>query len=54
MRTAGEPDPKPAKPLGERVHRPQPKMPEWQPLQHSPCIEIDRHGRLRTNLPLPK
>jgi len=54
MRTAGETDPKPAKPLGERVQPTKAKLPEWQPLPHSPFIEIDRHGRLRTNLPLPK
>ena len=28
--------------------------PEWQPLPHAPCIEVNRQGQLRTNLPLPK
>ena len=39
MKTAGEPDPAPWKPLGERVQRSKPKLPEWKPLPHAPCIE---------------
>jgi hypothetical protein len=54
MKTAGEPDPAPWKPLGDRVQSSKPKMPEWQPLPHAPCIEVNRQGQLRTNLPLPK
>jgi hypothetical protein len=54
MKTAGEPDPVPWKPLGERVQSPAPRLPEWRPLEHAPCIEVNRQGQLRTNLPLPK
>jgi hypothetical protein len=54
MKTAGEPDPAPWKPLGERVQHSKPKLPEWKPLPHAPCIEVNRKGQLRTNLPLPK
>jgi hypothetical protein len=54
MKTPGDPDPAPYQPLGERVQRPQPSQPEWQPLSHAPCIEVNRQGQLRTNLPLPK
>jgi hypothetical protein len=54
MKTAGEPDPAPFQPLGDRVQTPQPGRPEWQPLPHAPCIEVNRQGQLRTNLPLPK
>jgi hypothetical protein len=54
MKTVGEPDPAPWKPLGERVATSKPKLPEWQPLPHAPCIEVNRQGQLRTNLPLPK
>jgi hypothetical protein len=54
MRTAGEHDPAPSRPLGERVQRPKPSLPQWQPLPHAPCIEVNRQGQLRTNLPLPK
>jgi hypothetical protein len=54
MKVAGESDPTPWQPLGERVSRPQPAEPEWKPLSHAPRIEVNREGRLRTNLPLPK
>jgi len=54
MKVAGEPDPAPWKPLGERVVRRPPAAPEWQPLAEAPCIEVNRQGQLRTNLPLPK
>ncbi len=54
MKVAGESEPAPWQPLGERVARPQPSQPEWQPLSHAPCIEVNRQGQLRTNLPLPK
>jgi len=54
MKTAGEPDPVPWKPLGERVQPMKPQAPEWQPLAHAPHIEANRQGQLRTNLPLPK
>jgi hypothetical protein len=54
MKIAGEPDPAPSQPLGERVPRATPMRPEWQPLPHAPCIEVNRQGQLRTNLPLPK
>jgi hypothetical protein len=54
MKTVGEPDPAPWKPLGERVQYSKPKLPEWKPLPHAPCIEVNRKGQLRTNLPLPK
>ena len=54
MKVAGEQEPSPWQPLGERVARPQPTQPEWQPLSHAPCIEVNRQGQLRTNLPLPK
>jgi hypothetical protein len=54
MKVAGESDPVPWQPLGERVARPQPQQPEWQPLAHDRGIEVNRQGQLRTNLPLPK
>jgi hypothetical protein len=55
MKSVGEPDPVPWRPLGERVQpHPAPKLPEWRPLPHAPHIEANRHGQLRTNLPLPK
>ena len=54
MKIAGERDPGPCQPLGERVQRPKPMEPEWQPLPHAPRIEVNRQGQLRTNLPLPK
>ena len=54
MKIAGEQPPAPWQPLGERVMRPQPLQPEWKPLAHAPCIEVNRQGQLRTNLPLPK
>ena len=54
MKVAGEPEPPPWKPLGDRVVRPPPSPPVWQPLHHAPCIEVNRQGQLRTNLPLPK
>ena len=54
MKVAGEPDPAPSRPLGERVVRPAPLPPEWQPLADAPSIEVNRQGQLRTNLPLPK
>jgi len=54
MKTAGETDPAPVQPLGDRVQAPKPVRPEWQPLAHAPCIEVNRQGQLRTNLPLPK
>ena len=54
MKVAGESEPEPWKPLGERVARQAPPQPEWQPLAHAPCIEVNRQGQLRTNLPLPK
>ena len=52
MRTPAESDPVPSRPLGERVQRPQQSLPEWQPLAHAPCIEVNRQGQLRTNLAL--
>jgi hypothetical protein len=54
MKVAGEVPPAPWKPLGERVTPQAPARPEWQPLPHAPCIEVNRQGQLRTNLPLPK
>ena len=54
MKVAGEPEPAPWQPLGDRVVRQPPTLPEWQPLPHAPSIEINRQGQLRTNLPLPK
>lgn len=54
MKVAGESEPAPLRPLGERVVRPAPTLPEWKPLAHAPCIEVNRQGQLRTNLPLPK
>jgi hypothetical protein len=54
MKTPGEPDPVPQPPLGDRVQRAKASLPEWQPLPHAPCIEVNRQGQLRTNLPLPK
>ena len=54
MKVAGEQPPAPGQPLGERVVRPQPTQPEWKPLAHAPCIEVNRQGQRRTNLPLPK
>jgi hypothetical protein len=54
MKVAGETEPAPWQPLGERVVRQPPAQPEWQPLPHAPSIEINRQGQLRTNLPLPK
>jgi hypothetical protein len=54
MRTVGESDPVPSRPLGERVQPAKQSLPEWQPLPHAPCIEVNRQGQLRTNLPLPK
>ncbi len=54
MKVAGESEPRPWQPLGERVMRPTPQRPEWQPLAQAPAIEVNRQGQLRTNLPLPK
>jgi len=54
MRVAGEPTPRPAGPLGERVPRPQPAPPDWRPQAGTPGIEVNRQGQLRTNLPLPR
>ena len=54
MKVAGEPEPERWRPLGERVAHTPPAKPEWQPLPHAPCIEVNRQGQLRTNLPLPK
>ena len=55
MKVAGESsEPAPWQPLGERVVRPSPPTPEWKPLTGAPCIEVNRQGQLRTNLPLPK
>jgi hypothetical protein len=54
MKVAGETEPVPWRPLGERVLRQPPPPPEWQPLSHAPSIEVNRQGQLRTNLPLPK
>jgi hypothetical protein len=54
MKVAGETEPAPWKPLGERVVPQPPAAPEWKPLAHAPCIEVNRQGQLRTNLPLPK
>jgi hypothetical protein len=54
MKVAGETEPAPRQPLGERVARQPPSQPEWQPLAHAPSIEVNRQGQLRTNLPLPK
>jgi hypothetical protein len=54
MKIAGESDPRPSKPLGERVARGAPSQPEWRPLPESRYIEVNRQGQLRTNLPLPK
>jgi hypothetical protein len=54
MKVAGETEPEPWRPLGERITRSPPSKPEWQPLPHAPCIEVNRQGQLRTNLPLPK
>ena len=54
MKVAGETEPEPWRPLGERIAHSPPSKPEWQPLPHAPCIEVNRQGQLRTNLPLPK
>ena len=54
MKVAGESEPVPLRPLGERVMRQASPQPEWKPLAHAPCIEVNRQGQLRTNLPLPK
>jgi hypothetical protein len=54
MKIAGESEPDPWRPLGERVMRAPPAQPEWTPLAHAPSIEVNRQGQLRTNLPLPK
>jgi hypothetical protein len=54
MKVAGESQPGPWQPLGERVVRQPPAQPEWKPLPHAPCIEVNSQGQLRTNLPLPK
>ena len=54
MKVAGESEPRPWRPLGERIVRQPPAPPEWKPLAHAPCIEVNRQGQLRTNLPLPK
>lgn len=43
----------PSGPPEPRAPAPAPE-PDWQPVPGSPGIEIDRHGRRRTNLPLPK
>ena len=54
MKIAGEPEPGPCRPLGERVQHQKPSQPQWQPLPEAPCIEVNRQGQMRTNLPLPK
>ena len=54
MKIAGESDPRPHQPLGERVARSAPAQPEWRPLPDAPGIEVNRQGQLRTNMPLPK
>lgn len=54
MKVAGETQPLPLHPLGERVVRAQPPAPEWQPVPQSPHIEVNRQGQLRTHLPMPK
>ena len=54
MKIAGESDPRPHQPLGERVARPAPAQPDWRPLPDAPGIEVNRQGQLRTNMPLPK
>jgi hypothetical protein len=54
MKVAGELEQTPWKPLGDRVVRQPPTLPEWQPLPHAPSIEVNKQGQLRTNLPLPK
>jgi hypothetical protein len=54
MKVAGESEPVPWQPLGDRVMRQAPTRPEWQPVTDVPCIEVNRQGQLRTNLPLPK
>jgi hypothetical protein len=54
MKVAGESEQTPWKPLGDRVVRQPPTLPEWQPLPHTPSIEVNKQGQLRTNLPLPK
>ncbi|MET0383758.1 MAG: hypothetical protein ABW032_10100 [Burkholderiaceae bacterium] len=54
MKVAGESDPLPRKQLGDRVARQPLARPEWRPLPHAPGLEVDRQGKLRTNLPLPK
>lgn len=54
MRT-NEPDPTPQRVLGERVTKPAPvQRPDWKPLPHNSQVEADRHGHLRTQIPLPK
>lgn len=53
MKVPGDPHPQPAGPLGQRVERPHPVLPEWRPLPGSPGIEVNRQGQWRTNLPLP-
>jgi len=54
MKVAGESEPAPWQPLGQRVTPTPPSRPEWQPLPHAPCIEVNKQGQMRTNLPLPK
>jgi hypothetical protein len=48
MRTT-DPDPKPFRPLGEKVTPPAPPpAPEWKPRAGSPGIEENAQGQLRT------
>jgi len=51
MRTT-DPDPRPFKPLGEKVTPPPlPSGPTWKPKPGAPGIEINSDGKLRTNIP---
>lgn len=48
-----DPDPKPQRPLGEKViPATPPSPPNWRPKPNAPGIEIGSNGRLRTNLPI--
>ena len=53
MRTTDE-EPRPYRPLGEKVVPPKPRDPEWKPLKDHPGVEVNSEGKVRTNLPLPK
>lgn len=47
-----DPDPKPFRPLGDRVEKPKGAAPAPVPI--APGVVRDPDGKYRTNLPLPK